>query len=61
MLKAKAIKIERKLFGDTFIHFECANCGQNVLSGQSFYKYCPGCGAKLEDPTDERLRDLIEE
>ena len=34
--------------------YECSECGQNVMTDDiGCYKYCHGCGAKMEGRTDE--------
>jgi DNA-directed RNA polymerase subunit RPC12/RpoP len=33
--------------------YECNQCGQNVMTSDiEAYKFCHGCGAKMEVPTD---------
>ena len=28
----------------------CSNCGEPYLPAYKSYKYCPNCGAKMEEP-----------
>ena len=42
--------------------YKCSNCGQNALELADYdyrSKYCPYCGAEMENPENERIPEEI--